>query len=114
MGMDHAGHRKRLMQKLACGALLEHEVLEALLFNAVPRKNTNDLAHKLLAEFGSVTAVLGAPMSALTKVDGVGESVAAYLRCVGTFCERYYAEYKERFPDMYDEKDFSKIGRAHV
>ena len=109
--MDHAGHRKRLMQKLACGALLEHEVLEALLFNAVPRKNTNDLAHKLLAEFGSVTAVLGAPMSALIKVDGVGESVAAYLRCVGTFCERYYAEYKERFPDMYDEKDFSNFVR---
>ncbi len=105
--MDHAGHRKRLIQKLANGALVEHEVLEALLFNAIPRRNTNDLAHKLLAEFGSVTAVLGAPLEALAKVEGIGESVAAYLRCVGTFCERYYAEYKERFPDTYDEKDFS-------
>jgi DNA repair protein RadC len=109
--MEHAGHRKRLIQKLAGGALVEHEVLEALLFNAVPRKNTNDLAHRLLAEFGSVTAVLGAPISHLTQVDGVGESVAAYLRCVGAFCERYYAEYKERFPEMYDEKEFSNFVR---
>lgn len=109
--MEHEGHRKRLIQKLAGGALVEHEVLETLLFNAIPRRNTNDLAHKLLAEFGSVTAVLGAPISALTKVDGIGESVASYLRCVGTFCERYYAEYKERFPDVYDERDFATFVR---
>ena len=105
--MEHAGHRKRLIQKLQQGVLLEHETLEALLFNAMPRKNTNDLAHKLLAEFGSVTGVLSAPMEALKQVDGVGDSVASYLRCIGTFCERYYAEYKERFPRLYEEKSFS-------
>lgn len=109
--MEHAGHRKRLIQKLGQGALLEHEVLEALLFNAMPRKNTNDLAHRLLAEFGSVTAVLGAPIERLKSVDGVGESLASYLRCIGTFCERYYAEYKERFPNVYDEDDFSAFVR---
>jgi DNA repair protein RadC len=107
----HGGHRKRLIQKLAQGALLEHEVLEALLFNALPRKNTNDLAHRLLAEFGSVTAVLAAPIDKLTEVDGVGESVAAYLRCIGTFCERYYAEYRERFPQIFDEDDFANFVR---
>ena len=80
--MEHAGHRKRLIEKLEKGMLHEHEVLEALLFNAVPRKNTNDLAHRLLAEFGSVPAVLEAPISLLKKVDGVGESVAAYIKCV--------------------------------
>lgn len=109
--MDHSGHRKRLVEKLAKGALLEHEVLETLLCNAIPRKNTNDIAHRLLAEFGSVTAVLNAPLEKLKEVNGVGDSVAAYLRCVGTFCELYYAEYKERFPDTYDEKDFSAFVR---
>ena len=109
--MEHAGHRKRLIQKLQQGVLLEHESLEALLFNAIPRKNTNDLAHRLLAEFGSVTAVLGAPIERLKQVDGVGESLAAYLRCIGSFCERYYAEYKERFPHLYEEEDFSAFVR---
>lgn len=109
--MEHSGHRKRLVEKLARGALLEHEVLETLLCNAIPRKNTNDIAHRLLAEFGSVTAVLNAPLEKLKQVNGVGDSVAAYLRCVGTFCELYYAEYKERFPDTYDEKTFSAFVR---
>ena len=109
--MEHSGHRKRLIEKLGQGALLEHEVLEALLFNALPRKNTNDLAHRLLAEFGSVTAILDAPLDRLKSVDGVGDSVAAYLRCIGTFCSRYYAEYKDRFPNLYDDQDFSTFVR---
>lgn len=104
--MEHAGHRKRLIEKLERGVLQEHEVLETLLFNAVPRKNTNDIAHRLLAEFGSVPAILEAPLSALKSVDGVGDSLAAYLRCVGTFAERYYSEYKERFPLSFEEEEF--------
>ena len=105
--MEHAGHRKRLIAKLSMGGLPEHEVLEALLFNAVPRMNTNDLAHRLLAQFGSVPAVLGAPLQQLKEVEGVGDSLAAYLRCIGTFCERYYAEYRDRFPSMYEYDEFS-------
>ena len=105
--MEHAGHRKRLIAKLGMGGLPEHEVLEALLFNAVPRMNTNDLAHRLLAQFGSVPAVLGAPLQQLKEVDGVGDSLAAYLRCIGTFCERYYAEYRDRFPSVYEYEEFS-------
>ena len=110
-GANHSGHRKRLVEKLARGALLEHEVLETLLCNASPRKNTNDIAHRLLAEFGSVPSILNAPLERLKAVDGVGESVAAYLRCVGTFCELYYAEYKERFPDTYEAEDFGTFVR---
>ena len=105
--MEHAGHRKRLIEKLSMGGLPEHEVLEALLFNAVPRMNTNNLAHRLLARFGSVPAVLGASVQQLKEVEGVGDSLAAYLRCIGTFCERYYAEYRDRFPSMYDYDEFS-------
>ena len=80
--MEHAGHRKRLIEKLGMGILPEHEVLEALLFNAVPRINTNDLAHRLLARFGSVPAVLGSFVGILSgsmiierifSIPGVGE-----------------------------------------
>ncbi|MBQ2740523.1 MAG: RadC family protein [Clostridia bacterium] len=105
--MEHAGHRKRLIEKLGMGSLPEHEVLEALLFNAVPRINTNDLAHRLLARFGTVPAVLGAPLRQLKEVEGVGDSLASYLRCIGTFCERYYAEYRDRFPKTYEQSEFS-------
>lgn len=80
----HEGHRKRLYQKLKEGEnFYEHELLEMLLFNAYPRKNTNPVAHALLARFPSIQAVFDASVDELKAVEGVGESVALYLKCVG-------------------------------
>ena len=86
----HEGHRQRMLERLekAEGSLQEHELLEILLFNAIPRKNTNELAHRLLSAFGSVRAVLQAGMKELAAIPGVGESTAAYLRIIGLFYER--------------------------
>ena len=86
----HEGHRQRMMKRLeeAEGSLEEHELLEILLFNAIPRKNTNELAHRLLERFGGIRGVLRADMKALAEVPGVGESTAAYLRIVGLFLAR--------------------------
>lgn len=91
----HEGHRQRMLERLesAEGSLQEHELLEILLFNAIPRKNTNELAHRLLSAFGSLRAVLGAEMAELKAVPGVGESTAAYLRIIGIFYAR--AQLKE-------------------
>ena len=69
MGIND-GHRKRLMERLDSGKLLTHEELEMLLFYALPRKNTNGIAHKLIGEFGSVRAVFGASVQSLSKVEG--------------------------------------------
>ena len=66
---EHSGHRHRLIQKLDSGSLCEHEYLEMLLFNAVPRRNTNDIAHRLLARFGNIRDVLGAPLEQLQQVE---------------------------------------------
>ena len=87
----HEGHRQRMLERLesAEGSLQEHELLEILLFNAIPRKNTNELAHRLLSTFGSLRAVLGAEMAELKAVPGVGE----YLRIIGIFYAR--AQLKE-------------------
>ncbi|MCD8371878.1 MAG: hypothetical protein LUD27_01085 [Clostridia bacterium] len=80
----HEGHRQRMYEKLKNGDnLYEHEVLEILLFNAYPRKNTNPIAHALLERFPSTAAVLGADVDELTAVEGVGEQTALYLKCVG-------------------------------
>lgn len=80
----HEGHRKRLLEKLKSGDnLFEHEILEILLFNAYPRKNVNPLAHALLERFASINEVLNADVGELMLVEGVGENVALYLKCIG-------------------------------
>ena len=69
-------------------SLYEHELLEILLFNAYPRINTNPIAHALLNAFGSIAGVLNAEIDELCAVNGVGEGVAYYLKCIGK-CTTY-------------------------
>ncbi len=81
----HDGHRERKRaQFLAHGldAFADHETLELLLFYAIPRRDTNPIAHALLDHFGSLSAVFSAPAEELMKVPGVGESAAVLLRLV--------------------------------
>ena len=85
----HEGHRRRLYEKLKNGDnLFEHEILEMLLFNAYPRKNTNPIAHELLSRFPGIGAVLSASYDELVSVPGVGEQVALYLMCLGKCVEK--------------------------
>jgi DNA repair protein RadC len=64
----------------------DHELLEMLLSCALPRVNTNPIAHELLQTFGSVTGVLDAPSAELMKVPGM------LLRLLPGLCRRYYSE----------------------
>jgi len=86
----HEGHRKRMMERLLSGSenLQDHEILEMLLFNALPRINTNPIAHNLLKAFGSLSGVFSARVEQLTEVEGIGPSTAEYLRVVGLCFER--------------------------
>jgi DNA repair protein RadC len=95
-----------MIAKLKHSVLSDQEVLEVMMYNAVPRKNTSDLAHRLLSTFETVEGVLEAPVGLLTLVDGVGDSLAAYLRCVGIFCEYYYRKKRKPYPVEYDQKEF--------
>lgn len=81
----HDGHRKRLREKFEIGkeTFKEHELLELLLGYSIARKDTNGLAHNLIAEFGSLKGVLSAPVDLLKQVDGVGETTATLLSLVG-------------------------------
>lgn len=63
-------------------SLQDHELLEILLFNAIPRKNTNPIAHALLDAFGSLANVFDAEMEQLMSVNGVGAECAAYLKVI--------------------------------
>lgn len=104
--IGHEGHRNRIIQKLDSGVLLEHELLEILLFNAVPRKNTNDLAHRLLAQFHTIKGIFTASEQELESVRGVGKNVAAYLVCVGEFYKRYFESSKSIFDEPFNPRAF--------
>ena len=79
----HDGHREKLRQrflKSGLDAFADHEALELLLYYAIPRRDTNPIAHALMERYGSLSAVLAAPVEDLKKVEGVGESAAILLK----------------------------------
>lgn len=81
----HTGHRARMRTKLLTAgpdALLDHELLEMVLFLALPRRDTKPIARALITRFGSFANALAAPLSDLREVEGLGEAGAAALRIV--------------------------------
>lgn len=92
----HANHRFRMRQRVrenGLESLQEHEALEYLLFYAIPRKDTNELAHRLIQHFGSFCRVLEASEEELQKVEGIGPSTANFLHML-LEAWRYYALHK--------------------
>lgn len=93
-------HRARLRQRFAeagVQALADYELLELFLFRTIPRQDTKPLAKALLARFGSLTAVLAAPVERIAEVDGAGPAVAQDLKIVQALLERgAKAELKQR------------------
>ncbi len=85
----HANHRQRFIDKFLenPSSFAEHELLEILLYSVIVRKDTNELAHKLLSYFGSLEKVFKADTSALMKISGVGKRVAAHIKTIGLIYE---------------------------
>ena len=78
----HEGHRERLRQTFlehGVSALHEHQLLELLLTFAIPRRDTNPLAHSLLAAYGSLDKVLAANPYDLMRQEGIGPQTAVLL-----------------------------------
>lgn len=91
----HDGHRARLTARFleeGLDGFSPHNILELLLFYAVPRKDTNELAHTLLDAFGSLSGVLDAPVAELTAVPGVGERTAALLHLMPQLARTYLSD----------------------
>ena len=81
----HDGHRKRLRERFVEHSLTSFNdinSLELLLAYAIPRKDTNELAHKLLDTFGSLQAVFDATHQELLAVDGIGENAAVLISLI--------------------------------
>lgn len=88
----HDGHRERLKRRF-----LEHgldnfndlNAIELLLFYAIPRQDTNELAHRLLDRFGSLAGVLEATPEELLQVKGIGENALTLLKLIPQMDRRY-------------------------
>ncbi len=88
----HQGHRERMKQRFLDEGLdnfTDIQALELLLFYAVPRRDTNPIAHALLEHFGSLSQVLDAKPEELKKVPGISDHAATLLTLV-TDLARYY------------------------
>lgn len=87
----HEGHRERLRKTfLSAGedALHDHQLLELLLTYAIPRRDTNPLAHMLLKSYGSLEKVLTADPQELMLLPGIGEQAAVLLSLAGVLSGR--------------------------
>ena len=88
----HGGHRERMRERVAnAGAmtLADHELLEMLLYYVQPRRDTNETAHQLIEECGSLPAVLEAGADRLCRVPYIKENAATYLQLLGELSRRY-------------------------
>ena len=112
----HLGHRERLRRRArleGAEALRPHELLELLLFYAVPRRDVNDLAHALDARFGGVRGVLGATEKELAAFPGVGQRVARWLMRVRDLCEAYGDLRAEDRPMLGNLRCFRNFARLY-
>ncbi len=84
-------HRKRLRERFIEGgaaALPDYELLELVLFRAIPRQDVKPLARRLLDMFGDFNRVLAAPVARLKTVPGVGDAVVQELKIVEAAAHR--------------------------
>ena len=89
----HDGHRERLRGRFLQDGLdgfEDHQVLELLLFHALPRADTNPIAHRLIRRFGTLSAVLEGDPRDLASVEGMGDKAAAFLSLIPHVTRRYF------------------------
>ena len=108
---DHSGHRARMREKYLKSGLdvfAPHEILELMLFYAIPYKNTNDIAKNLISRFGSFDGVLDAPIDSLVDA-GLTENQAIYLKLFPDVTRIYY---RAKFDSDDGPIDFDKLPDA--
>jgi len=110
----HEGHRERLKNRFLTEGLdsfEQHQVLELLLFYAIPRRDTNELAHKLIKKYGSLSGVLEANPEDLASTPGVGRNTAVLLSLIPSLARIYF---KDRWGDKPLINSTAKAGEYAV
>lgn len=89
----HKGHRQRVKARYLAEGLdsfEDHQILEFLLYYCIPMRDTNDLAHKMLNEFGSLAGIFEADTKDICKRCGVSENTAIMLTLIPPLSRRYF------------------------
>lgn len=98
----HEGHRERARQDFLQHGFDQntppHKILELLLFYCVQRADTNPIAHELITKYGSVAAVLDAPVEELAAFKGLSERSAVLLKLIMPVAQRYIYDKQEQKP----------------
>jgi len=88
----HEGHRSRLKNRFleeGLDGFEDHQILELLLFYAIPRRDTNELAHSLINKYGSLSGVLEADPKDLATTSGLGENSTVLLALIPSLARIY-------------------------
>ena len=91
----HDCHRKRLKRRFLSEGLdsfEDHNILELLLFYALPRSDTNEIAHRLLEQFKSLSGVFDAPLEELCKIKGISEHSATLIKLIPRLTSAYHTD----------------------
>ncbi len=99
----YVGHRERLRARFLKGgsdALADYELLELVLFRAIPRRDVKPLAKALLARFGSFAGVVSARPERLREIAGLGEAAIVELKIVAEAAKRFTKVKVENRPAM--------------
>ena len=121
MSQHNDGHRDRLRQRMLQEGLQsfqDHEVLELLLFQSLPRKDTNKIAHELLNKFGNIYNILNATPEQLMTVPGISKITACNLSMIKEVLQRYMRgqSSRKKFVGVRSIIDFARmlIANAYV
>lgn len=86
----HLGHRERMRRKLLShgGDIFDgYELMEMLLYNIIPVRDTNPVAKRRMFRFGSLEGIFSAELSELMEIEGVGQTTAWYIKNISVFPE---------------------------
>lgn len=107
----HKGHRQRMRSELLkvneFDSIHDHRLLEAILFSAIPRKDTNPIAHDLMNTFGSMAGVLDAEVDDLAAVKGMTRNAAFLLKMIMPIARRYK---DSKFTEGYSFANIDEMG----
>ena len=111
----HKGHRNKVRNRYyetGFNGMADHNVLEMLLFFGIPYKDTNEMAHELIARFGSFSGVLEADVKDLITVKGMTENAACLITMILPLYKRYMEDVSSQKPEFASKEELSMYIRS--
>lgn len=108
----HIGHRERMRNKLflhSARVFDTYEILEMILYYAIPGRDTNPISKSLLKRFGTIGGVLSADISELMEVPGVGRRTAELISLLGGYSELLLCGEDEEQTTLCDYREAGKF-----